>query len=171
MSDLNKIENSQEIEKKSTEPKVKPLKNTDEIEVISLVPNVYYTDKKTGDEYEWEKSEQIEKMEFSAIKEMWRSYKTYFKNYWLKPLDNRVIKELGLSKLYEDYDFVMDEASYTKENIDSICQKYRKAPNQLKPSICNRIKVLVTDGKINNVKIIKTLEKTLNVDLFDLIKD
>ena len=29
MSDLNKIENSQKTEEKSTEPKVKPLKNTD----------------------------------------------------------------------------------------------------------------------------------------------
>lgn len=171
MANLENIENSEEIVKDTKQSKIKQLKDSDKIKVISLIPNVSYLDKRTGDEYEWEESEQIEVLEYSVIKDMWRNYKSYFKNYWLKPLDDRVIQELGLSKLYKDYDFIMDDANYTKENIESICEKYSNAPRQLKPSICNRIKTLVKEGKISNVKIIRTLENKLDVDLISLIED
>lgn len=171
MANLENIENSEEIVKDTKQSKIKQLKDKDKIKVISLIPNVSYLDKRTGDEYEWEESEQIEVLEYSVIRDMWKNYKSYFKNYWLKPLDDRVIQELGLSKLYKDYDFVMDDANYTKENIESICEKYGNAPRQLKPSICNRIKTLVKEGKISNVKIIRTLENKLDVDLISLIED
>ena len=187
MSNLNELENSKETEnesktkvetsknekQKESKPKVKvnTLKDSDEIDVMSLIPNVSYYDKKTGDEYKWEESEQVETMSYLTIQEMWRNYKSYFRNFWLKPLDDRVIEKLGLSKIYKDYNFVMDEASYTKENINSICEKYQDAPKQLKPSICNRVKNLVANGKIVNIGVIRTLEKKMNIDLIRLIED
>lgn len=187
MSNLNELENSNKIENESKtkaktsksdkqkeselKPKVNALKDSDKIKVMSLIPNVSYEDKKTGDLYKWEESEQVETMTYLTIQEMWRNYKSYFRNFWLKPLDDRVIEKLGLSKIYKDYNFIMDEASYTKENINSICEKYKNAPKQLKPSICNRVKDLVANGKIVNIGVVRTLEKKMNIDLIRLIED
>ena len=95
------VENmNEEIEEVIEEPvkrvKQEPLNNDDEIEVISLIPNVSYKDNKTDDFYTWENAEHIELMTFETIQNMHRNYKSYFKNMWLKPLDDRVVKKLGL---------------------------------------------------------------------------
>ena len=82
-------ENTNEEEKKATKKtvKVEPLKDTDEIEVESLVDNVSYKDSKTGDMYEWDSAGHVEPMTFDTLKNMWRSFKGYFRNMWLKPND------------------------------------------------------------------------------------
>ena len=83
MANLENIENSEEIVKNTKQSKIKQLKDNDKIKVISLIPNVSYLDKRTGDEYEWEESEQIEVLEYSVIRDMWKNYKSYFKNYYI----------------------------------------------------------------------------------------
>ena len=73
-----------------------PLLDTDEIEVVSLLPNVSYKDLRTNDYYRWDKVGDKETMSYDVIKNLWRNNKAYFRNLWLKPLDQRVIKKLGL---------------------------------------------------------------------------
>ena len=95
-------------EEKNKKVSVEKLMDTDEIQVMSLIPNVSYLDNHTGDFYEWNEAGHEEPMTVETLKNMWRNNKGYFRNMWLKPLDDRVINRFGLTKTYENYDFLMD---------------------------------------------------------------
>ncbi len=155
-------------EKKSI--KVEPLEDFDEIEVISLVPNVSYKDSKTLDMYKWEEVGHVEYMTFDTLKNMWRNNKGYFNNLWLKPNDDRVLNKFGLTKKFEKYEYLMDGSNYTDENIEAICKAIKETPNSLKFSICNKVKNLVITGEVTNVFVIRALENRLQIDLIDFLK-
>ena len=158
------------IEKKATKKvSVEPLEDSDEIEVESLIPNVSYKDSKTGDMYEWDEVGHIEPMTFETLKNMWRNYKGYFRNMWLKPNDDRVINKFGLTKTYEKYEFLMDESNYKKDNIEDILSSISDTPNGLKHSIVTKIKDMVSCGKVSELSVVRALEKHLNIDLISLL--
>lgn len=168
---VNAVENVNEEEKKNTKKPIKaePLKDSDEIEVEALVSKVSYKDSKTGDMYEWEEAGHIEPMTFDTLKNMWRSYKGYFRNMWLKPNDPRVINQFGLTKTFEKYEYLMDADNYTKKNINAICDAIAGTPNGLKFAICDKVKSLVISGEISDVLVIKELEKRLKIDLIEFL--
>lgn len=153
------------VEKK----KVAELSNSDEIEVVSLIPNVSYKDSHTYDIYTWEEVGHVEFMTFETLTNMWRNSKGYFKNMWLKPEDERVIKKFGLTGMYSKYDFLMDKSNYTRDNIDEICKSIASTPNGLKLAVCNKIKSLVVSGELSDISVIRSIEKQLKIDLISLI--
>ena len=160
-----------EEEKKVAKNAIKeePLEDFDEIEVISLVPNVSYKDSRTLDMYEWDEAGHIEYMTFETLKNMWRNNKGYFKNLWLKPNDGRVINKFGLTKTFEKYEYLMKASNYTKKNIKSICSAISETPNGLKFAICDKVKNMVIDGEVTDVSVIKELEKNLKIDLIEFL--
>lgn len=160
---------NEEDKKKEKKINAEPLDDTDEIEVVSLIPNVSYKDSKTGDMYEWDKIGHIEYMTFETLKNMWRNHKGYFKNMWLKPKDDRVVNKFGLAKTFEKYDFLMDASNYTKKNINAICDAISETPNGLKFAICDKIKSLVIEGKVADAFVIKALENRLKIDLIEFL--
>ena len=155
------------ITKKSIE--VQPLEDSDEIEVISLVPNVSYKDSKTLDMYEWHDVGHSEYMTFDTLKNLWRNNKGYFKNLWLKPMDDRVINKFGLTKTFEKYEYLMDSSNYIRKNISAICDAIKATPNGLKFAICDKVKNLVISGEVTDVSVIRELEKRLQIDLIDFL--
>lgn len=157
--------NENEVKTTKKSVNVKPLEDSDEIEVISLVPNVSYKDSKTLDMYEWNEVGHPEPMTFETLKNMWRNDKGYFKNLWLKPMDERVINKFGLTKTFEKYEYLMDASNYTRKNINAICDAIKSTPNGLKFSICNKVKSLVISGELVDVFVIRELEKRLKIDL------
>ena len=146
-----------------------PLRDDDEIEVISIIPDVSYKDSKSGDMYEWDEVDHVEDMTFETLKNMWRNNKGYFKNMWLKPCDDRVINKFGLTKTYENYAFLMDKSNYTKKNIDKVCKTISETPKAMKRAICTKIKDLVVNEEIVDASVIKKLEKHLNIDLIEFL--
>ena len=100
---------------------------------------------------------------------MHRKYKTYFNDMWLKPLDERVIKKLGLSRTYDKYDFLVDESNYTNDHIDEVLDGISSAPTSLKIAIVNRIKDMVSDGTVSDIKVVRKLEKRLDIDLISFL--
>lgn len=163
------VDVEKDVNVKKVVEKEKPLDKDDIIEVISLIPNISYKDKKYGDIYRWEKAGEVVEMTFDVVNYMHQNHKTYFKSMWVKPLDNRVIKKFGLEATYRDYDFLMDSANYTKENVVEICNSIRKTPQSLKFAICNKIKSFVSSGEVSNIHVLREIEKSLNIDLIPLI--
>lgn len=153
-------------EKETVVKNKEPLKNEDEIEVVSLIANVSYKDNKTGDFYEWDEIGHIELMTFEVLKDMWRNHKKYFRNMWLKPNDSRVINQFGLTKTYENYENLMNKDFYVLDNISEISNLLSNIPNGIKFTICSMIKTQIAQGNISHAKLIRTLEKCLNIDLF-----
>lgn len=146
-----------------------PLDKDDVIEIVSLISNVSYKDKKYGDIYMWEKSGDVVEMSFETVSYMWQNHKAYFRSMWLKPLDNRVVKKFGLEAIYRDYDFLMDASNYTRDNVVEICESIRKTPQSLKFAICNKIKSFVSSGEVSDIIVLREIEKKLNIDLIPLI--
>lgn len=168
------VEENMEVEKKI--PKtvrktidVNSLADSDEIEVISLIPNVSYKDSYTNDSYKWEDVGHVEYMTYETLRNMWRNYKGYFKNLWLKPLDERVIAKFSLASTYEKYEFLMDESNYTRNNVNKLCEAISATPTGMRFAIFNKIKDLVVAGKIVDVVVIRALEKHLGLDLISFL--
>ena len=168
---VNTVEEMNEKTTKTTKKsvKVEPLEDSDEVEVVSLVPNVSYKDSKTLDMYEWHEVGHSEYMTFDTLKNLWRNNKGYFKNLWLKPMDDRVINKFGLTKTFENYEYLMDGSNYTRKNINAICDAIKATPNGLKFAICNKVKNLVINGEVTDVFVIKELEKRLQIDLIEFL--
>lgn len=147
---------------------VEPIEDSDEIKVVSLIDGVSYLDNRTGDMYEWENAGHVEYMTFETLKNMWRNSKTYFKDMWLKPDDERVIEKFGLTRIYEKYEYLMDKSNYTRENINKVIEiiSDKSTPNGMKFTACNYIVGLVDKEEISDISVIRTLEKNLNLDLF-----
>lgn len=160
-------ENKKKEKKESI--KVEPLQDSDEIEVVSLVPNVSYKDNRTYDVYKWEEVGHSEYMTVETLNNMWRNNKGYFKKMFLKPKDERVIKKFGLEKTYKEYEYLMDASNYTKKNIKDVCSAISNTPNGLKMSICDKVKHLVINEEITDVSVIRALEKHLKIDLIDFL--
>lgn len=168
--DMVAVEEKNEKATKITKKPIKvDLEDTDEIEVVSLVPNVSYKDSKTLDMYEWHEAGHSEYMTFDTLKNLWRNNKGYFKNLWLKPMDERVINKFGLTKTFEKYEYLMDGSNYTKKNIKTICDAIAETPNGLKFAICDKVKNLVVSGEVTDVSVIKTLENRLKIDLIEFL--
>lgn len=167
---INAVETMDEENKNVVKKVVKEeLKDTDEIEVVSLVPNISYKDSKTLDMYEWDEVGHVEPMSFETLKNMWRNNKGYFKNLWLKPCNDRVINKFGLTKTFEKYEYLMDASNYTRKNIDALCEAISDTPNGLKFAICDKIKSMVVNGEVTDASVLKALEKHLNIDLIDFL--
>ena len=146
-----------------------PLLDSDEIEVESLIPNVSYKDSKTGDTYEWDEVGHIEPMTFETLKNMWRNHKGYFRDMCLRPNDDRVINKFGLTKTYDKYEFLMDESNYNRDNINKLRETISNTPNGLKYAIVNRIKDMVENGKLTDIKVIRELERHFDLDLISFL--
>ena len=151
--------------KKATVKVVEPLEDTDEIEVVSLIPNVSYKDSKTLDFYEWKNIGDVEEIPFDVLKNMYRNNRGYFKNLWIKPLDERVIEKFRLRKLYESHEKVINIDNYTMDNIVDICEEIHKLPNSSKLSVLALIRNSVDEEKIQDIRIIKLLESNLKISL------
>ena len=119
--------------------------------------------------YEWHETGHSEYMTFDILKNLWRNNKGYFKNLWLKPMDDRVINKFGLTKTFEKYEYLMDGSNYTKKNIKAVCDAIKETPNGLKFAICNKVKSLVINGEVTDVFVIKELEKRLQIDLIEFL--
>lgn len=145
--------------------KPQPLLDTDDIEVVSLIRNVDYLDKYSGDRYIWTEVGQPELMPFEVLKSMWRNNKTYFRSMWLRPNDDRVIKKFGLESIYKKYDYLMDGKNYTIDNIDEINETVANSPKDIKIAVRNKVKEMVDNSEIVDINVIRKLEKKFNMDL------
>ena len=157
------------VVEKKTETK-NALKDDDDITIISLISNISYKDNKNNDFYEWDDVGHEEIMKYSALKDMNRNYKSYFRDLWLKPNDDRVIKAFGLESTYKNYADLMDGKTYSLDNMNDIKEKFDALPPRgIKSTVVTKIKNMVSVGEISDVKVVKNLERILQVDLFDLL--
>lgn len=147
-----------------------PLKDDDEIIVVSLIPNVSYKDAKNNDFYEWNEVGHEELMRYSALKDMHRNHKSYFNELWLKPTDKRVVKAFGLESTYKNYADLLSGEIYIVDNIETIKEMFESLPPRgIKSTVVTKIKDMIVNDEVSDIKVVKQLERILQVDLFDLL--
>lgn len=139
------------------------------ITVQALVPNVYYTCTVTFETFSWLEVGDTQEMTIKQIKFMSVKHPRYFSDRWLKPLNDDVLERLKLKKYFENNlrrgdlkllfgnDVAAVEEMLTNLNPDSKAELAQMAIKSAK------------DGVINNVKIIRLIEKHLDVEIMKLV--
>lgn len=139
------------------------------ITVQALVPVVCYSCPITFETFSWIEVGDTQEMTYKQIRIMSVKHPRYFTEKWLKPLNDDVLEKLKLKKYFESNlrrgdlkllfgnDVAAVEEMLTNLNPDSKAELAKKAVKAAK------------DGKINNVKIIRLVEKHLGVEIMDLI--
>lgn len=151
-------------------PKQKELSPSDEVEVTSNVPyRVSYEDKATADKYVWEGVGEVQYMTLETLTRMRRNFPSYFEKMEVMPTDERVIKKLNLSKLYDKTDEFMSVDAYTRERAGATCEKIKALGSGAKLTVLQKIKGMVESGDIIDIAVIRTIEKRLGVDLVSVL--
>lgn len=153
----------------TTASKAKTISDADIFKVKSLVPNVHYTCSKTQDYYIWVEVGDENEMTFGQLKVMKNKHIGYFSKNWLIVMDDNASKKLGLDKYYNDGFGKKDYKLFYGNDVDKVEKKLALLPDSEKEALSKKIIKSVSNGDIQNVKIIRLLEKTFGVDLMDLV--
>ena len=145
------------------------LKDDTKITVQARVPAVFYTCPTTVETFSWLEVGDNQEMTYKQLRIMKSKYPRYFSEKWLQPLDEVVVKKLGLDQYFknqikrEDYRLLFgSDVSAVKKLLSELSVQ---AKEEMKDKIVNYVKT----GKIENAKIIRLLEKQFGIDLMELV--
>lgn len=149
----------------------KNFKNTDKIMVKALVNNVHYTCPKTFEYFHWENARDEQEMTFAQLKLMKNKHKGYFTKKWLYIEDEAVLDALRISDIFAVKFTRADMRLLYGNDVDAVKKKLCYITKKEEPEVVEKIKNAVIKGMIIDIRIIKLLEKTFNIDLMELTKD
>lgn len=148
----------------------KSIRDTDVVAVKSLVPNVYYTCSKTNDAYVWAEVGDIQELTFAQLKVMKNKHSGYFTKKWLFPQNDSALKKLGIDDIFAGkFDEKKDMKLFYGDDVEAVREKLSYIAPENKENIGNKVIKAVKQGKIVNIKILRLLEKELDVELMDLV--
>lgn len=139
------------------------------ISVRSLKPNVYYTDTRTFDSYEWLNVGDTNEMTYNQLKQMIHQHKAYFKNRWLILDDEEAMKTLKISHFYEERFTAKDWQLFSGDNVKAVKEKLALLSAEEKAGLLPNIRQKISSGKILNIHMIRFLENEYGESLLDLV--
>ena len=172
----NRKRSSSQTKKASTEveqKKDKPIipKDIDDSQYVTVVNGFHgilvYRSRKTGEEFIWDKYGDEQEMELRELKNAKSSAKAFFENNWFMFNEKWIIDYLGVGRLYmnafdiDSYDSVFNK---DPEEIKSIIGEMKRGQ---KSSLAFRAKELISEGKIDSLKVIAALEESLGIELIE----
>lgn len=139
------------------------------ITVQALVPVVCYSCPVTFETFNWMEVGDTQEMTYKQIRIMSVKHPRYFSERWLKPLNDDVLEKLKLKRFFE--------SNLTRGDLKLLCGNDVKAVEELlanlnsdaKSELAKKAVKVAKDGKINNIKIIRLIEKYLGVEIMGLI--
>ena len=149
----------------------KNFKDTDKIIVKALVPNVHYTCPKTLDYFNWVEVGDEQKMTFAQLKIMKIKHRNYFTKKWLYIENDTVSDLLGISDIFIVKFTRTDMKLLYGDDVNAVKDKICYVTEKDKPEVIEKIRNAVKQCKIVNIKIIRLLENTFNIDLMELTKN
>lgn len=115
----------------------------------------------------WDEFGAEQEIQLRELRNAKNSNKSFFINNWFMFDDEWVVDYLGVGRYYknavriEDFDKIFENDPATLESIIS------EMTDGQKKSLAYRAQVLIGEGKIDSIKAISVLERTLNVDLIE----
>lgn len=139
------------------------------ITVQSLVPWVCYTCPITFETFSWLEVGDTQEMTYKQLRIMNAKHSRYFTEKWLKPLNDDVLNKLKIKKYFEN--------NLSRGDVKLLCGNDAGAAEQMlinlnpeaKTALAKKAIKAAKDGKISNIKIIRLIEKNLDVEIMDLI--
>ena len=93
----------------------------------------------------------------------------YFSERWLKPLNDDVLERLKLKKYFESNLSRGDLKLLCGNDVGAVEELLTSLNPDAKSELAKKAVRAAKDGKINNVKIIRLIEKHLGVEIMDLV--
>lgn len=139
------------------------------VKVQSLVPYVCYSCPVTFETFNWIEIGDTQEMTYKQIRIMNTKHPRYFSEKWIKPLNDTVLEKLKLKRYFEN--------NLNRSDLKLLCgndvEAAEKMLNSLnadgKSELAKKAVKAAKDGKIYNVKIIRLIEKNLDVEIMNLV--
>lgn len=126
-----------------------------------------YRSRKTGEIFEWDEFGSGQEMELRELTSAKSSFKKFFVNNWFMFDEDWIIDYLGVRQYYKNAipidqfdDIFTQKPDILKETISGLSDGQKK-------SVAYRAKELITDGKIDSLSVINTLEECLGIELIE----
>jgi hypothetical protein len=168
------VSKSNKTEAEVKQPASKPLarQEIDRNRMIGLKNStqgsLIYVSRQTGMQTHWSESGEIQYLPFSEIISMNGSQPVFLKYPWVLIIDEEdsdVVEFLGLVKFYETILSTEDVPALFASQPHEIEEKISKIPVGNKRIVAELARQAVENGTLDSVRVIKTLEKALDIDL------
>ena len=110
-----------------------------------------------------------QEMTYKQIRIMSVKHPRYFSERWLKPLNDDVLERLKLKKYFESNLSRGDLKLLCGNDVGAVEELLTSLNPDAKSELAKKAVRAAKDGKINNVKIIRLIEKHLGVEIMDLV--
>ena len=147
---------------------VKQLYDESLINVKALVPKVYYTCPVTHETFAWEEVGDTQEMTFKQLKTMRSKHPRYLEDKWLLVEDDAALAKLKLKKKMGALT-ITDKAKIRKNDVGEVEELLSRLDNNGRNELAQYAEKSAKEGKLENIKIIRLLEKQLGVELMSLI--
>lgn len=178
-SKIEEIETKKVIVEEIT--KKKKIKFSDDT-LISVKSNVFgtliYINHKTGDEIRWDNFGEVQTLSVGDLRAMKAKQLAFYKENWItfegiensdedyEDIDTQDIYDaLQVSQYYKDYICPDDLNKVFNWNVTEIKNKIPRMTKSLREAIAIRANELITEGVLDSISKIKTLEEILNCQL------
>lgn len=145
------------------------LKDDTKVKVRSLVPAVYYTCLKTMDSFAWEEVGDEQEMTYMQLKYMKAHHLRYFTEKWLLILNDEVLEKLKLGDIFITEVTPSNMKKFYGSDVEAAQKLILELRDDVKDRLVAKIIAAVKKGKIDNVKMIRMLEKELNTELMQFV--
>lgn len=165
-----KITAAPSVKEETAEQKKPVAKEIDQTQLVTVRNGfrgrLVYISARTGEKFEWGEYGDEQEMELRELKSVKASAKKFFEENWFL-LDEWVIRYLGVESFYKH--------ALSPDTFDEI---FLKSPEEIKAdisemsrgqrdSVAYRAKELISDGKVDSLKVIAALEEALGIDLIE----
>lgn len=145
------------------------LNDDTKIQVQSLVPVVCYSCPVTFEYFSWLEIGDTQEMTYKQIRIMSVKHPRYFSERWLKPLNDDVLERLKLKRFFESNLSRGDLKLLFGNDVGAVEEMLTSLNPDAKSELAKKAVKAAKDGWISNVKIIRLIEKSLGVEIMDLI--
>lgn len=139
------------------------------IVVEARVSAVYYTCPVTFETFSWLEVGDTQEMTFKQLRIMNTKHPRYFSEKWLKPLNDDVLEKLKLKKYFENNLSRGDLKLLFGNDVGAVEELLINLNPDAKSELAQKAVKAAKNGKISNIKIIRLIEKYLDVEIMDLI--
>lgn len=126
-----------------------------------------YVSKKTGEKFIWNEFGDEQEMEFREVKDAKNTYKKFFINNWFMFDEDWVVEALGISQYYKHAVKIEDFDHIFSKDPDEVRAIVSEMSDGQKKSVAYRAKMLISEGKIDSLSVITTLEECLGAELIE----
>lgn len=110
-----------------------------------------------------------QEMTYKQIRIMSVKHPRYFSEKWLKPLNDEVLDKLKLKRFFENNLSRGDLKLLFGNDVGAVEEMLTNLNPDSKAELAPKAVKAAKDGKISNVKIIRLIEKHLDVEIMELV--